>query len=208
MKISKSFIKKNKEYYKYIEEYDWVYVADNIKGLEAFFHRLRAFTIKRLIKKYGKGHAYLDAGCGTGLMLRFLPKGTVGLDINPRNIKRAKEHAPHAKLVLADIEKIPFKSQTFSTIICTEVLEHQPDPNPAIKEIFRVLKNHGVLIGSVPSQSPLWHMRFLSSTCPREEPFHKNFQKKELEKLFGKHRISLLKKSVFNMSYIFVVEKK
>lgn len=207
MKPTKEFIQFNKNYYKDIEEYDWVEVTDNFKGLESIFHKLRQFLILRLISKYKKGDKILDAGCGTGLILRKLPKGTIGIDINPRNIKKAKKHAPFAKIIQGDIEKLPFRKETFTTIISTEVMEHQPDPKPTVAELRRVLKTGGVLIGSVPAISPIWFLRFLSSTCPRGEPFHKNFKKEELKKLFREFNIIRLRKSVLGMSYFFVLKK-
>lgn len=182
MKATKEFIQFNKNYYKYIEDYDWVEVTDNLKGLESIFHRLRQFLILRLINRYKKGNKILDAGCGTGLILRKLPKGTIGIDINPRNIKKAKKYAPKAKVIMADIEKLPFKKDTFSTIISTEVIEHQPNPVPTINELRRVLKKGGILMGSVPATSPIWFLRFLPSTCPRGKPFHKNFKKTRAKK--------------------------
>lgn len=208
MKITKEFIQFNKNYYKHIEEYDWVETTDNFKGLESIFHKLRQFLILRLIKQYKKGNRVLDAGCGTGLILRKLPKGTIGIDINPRNIKKAKKHAHSAKVVLADIEKLPFKKETFTTIVSTEVIEHQPDPKPTVTELKRVLKKDGVLIGSVPAISPIWFLRFLSSSCPRGEPYHKNFKKEELIKLFKDFTIVKLSRSVLGMSYFFVLKKR
>lgn len=207
MKISKKFKELNKDYYRYIEEYDWVQVTDHYHGFESVFHRLREWQIVRTIKKFAKKGLYLDAGCGTGLILRHLPKGSIGLDINPRNIKKAKKHATLAKFVESDIEKIPFKNNYFSTIVCTEVIEHQPDPKPTIHELYRVLQPGGRVIGSVPSASPIWFFRFLSSTCPRGEPFHKNFTKSELLPLFKQFKIIKFYRSVIGMSYFFVLEK-
>lgn len=207
MKTTKEFIEFNKNYYKHIEDYDWVDVTDNFKGLESIFHKLRQFLILRLINKYRAKGKILDAGCGTGLILRKLPKGTIGVDINPRNIKRAKKHAPSAQVILADIEKLPFKDNTFSTIVSTEVIEHQPNPMPTVNELRRVLRKDGYLIGSVPAISPIWFLRFLSSTCPRGEPFHKNFKKEELKKLFKQFTIIKISRSVFGMSYFFVLKK-
>lgn len=207
MKIDQKFLKKNKDYYRFIEKYDWVEVTDHMKGLEAIFHKIRSRIIKNLIRRYSIKGKFLDAGCGTGLLLRYLPKDSIGLDINPRNIEKAKIHAPNAKFIIGDIEKIPFGQNTFSTIICTEVIEHQPNPIPAIKELNRVLKKGGVLIGSTPAISFIWKFRFLSSTCPREEPFHKNFYEYELRELFKDFKVMLIKKSVLGMSFIFVLEK-
>ena len=206
-KIDRHFIQFNKNYYKYIEDYDWVEATDKFKGLESIFHKFREYLIVKLIGRYKKSGKILDAGCGTGLILRHLPKGSIGVDINPRNIKKAKEHAPGAKVIKADIEKLPFRDNTYSTIVCTEVIEHQPNPLPAIKELKRVLAPGGVLIGSTPSKSLVWILRFLSSTCPRGEPFHKNFTKKELERLFNDFKILKLYPAVFRMSYFFVLEK-
>lgn len=208
MKLSKKFIELNKDYYKFIEEYDWVEITDHYHGLESFFHKLREYLVRRNIEKYGVGDKYLDAGCGTGLILRHLPKGAVGLDINPRNIAKAKKHAPKAKVVEADIEKMPFRDGSFTTIVCTEVIEHQPDPKPTIRELGRVLKKGGIVVGSVPSASPIWFLRFLSSTCPRGEPFHKNFKREELLEVFKDFEIVSLRLSVMGMSHFFVIRKK
>lgn len=180
------FNKANKRYYQEVEDYDWVEVTDNLKGLEAFFHRLRERHIINLYKKFAKKGKVVDVGCGTGLILRHLPKGSIGLDINPRNIPRAKKHAPHAEVILGDVEKLPFKKDSIPMVICTDVLEHFPDPHKPLKEIFRVLSPGGLLIGSVPVKSPIWSLRFLSSTHPGE-PFHYLFRQGELVKLLSSY---------------------
>lgn len=201
------FTQVNKRYYQDVEDYDWVEVADHFRGLEAILHRLRGKETLKLIKKFGEGGNFLDAGCGAGLVLRHLPPGSVGLDVNSRNIHRAKIHAPEAKLILGDIEKMPFASQSFTTIICTDVLEHLPLPQKALEEIFRVLAPGGILIGSVPAQNPIWRLRFLSSTHPGE-PYHRLYKKEEVQALFSsKGKILKLKRGCFFMNFFFVVKK-
>lgn len=51
--------------------------------------------------------------------------------------------------------KIPMKDNSFDSAICTAVLEHLEEPEQAIKECFRVLKNDGFAIYSVPF---IWHL--------------------------------------------------
>jgi ubiquinone/menaquinone biosynthesis C-methylase UbiE len=205
---SEEFIVENKKYYQDIENYDWVKVADDFRGLEAILHRWREKSLLKLWQKYHRGEKLLDAGCGTGLMLRHFPKASIGLDINPRNLKKAKIHAPQAKLVLGDIEKIPFKNNSFSTIVCTEVLEHLPKPEVAIKEIFRVLEKGGLLIGSVPAKNLIWNLRFLSSTHPGE-PYHRLYEEKEIKNLISSlGQIIFLEHGDMGMNFFFVVEKK
>lgn len=203
---SKDFIQKNKKYYQEIEDYDWIQAADQFSGLEAILHRLRERQTLRLIKSLKAKKTFIDVGCGAGLILRHLPPYSVGLDINPRNISRAKKYAPRAKLVCGDIEKIPFPKQSFKTVICTDVLEHLPKTDEALREIFRVLEKGGILIGSVPAQNPVWKLRFLSSTHPGE-PYHRLYEEKEVKKLFGgRGKILKIQKKCLGMNFFFIVK--
>ncbi|MGH8546531.1 MAG: hypothetical protein ACREX3_23530, partial [Gammaproteobacteria bacterium] len=54
-----------KSYYQEIETYDWVDVADHLRGPEALFHRYRARLVRRLVSEYMPAGTILDAGCGT-----------------------------------------------------------------------------------------------------------------------------------------------
>lgn len=172
-----------KDYYRDIETYDWVDVADNLRGLESFFHRNRRRVVKSLLSRYGAREPMLDAGCGTGLNLANLPAGSVGLDINPRNLALIRARLPEHIAAEGDIESMPFADATFETVVCTEVLEHLPDPECAVTEIRRVLRPGGLLLGSVPARSAIWRLRFLSSTCPRDEPFHNEYNPREVRGL-------------------------
>lgn len=204
--LSEQFLEKNKRFYREEEDYDWVEAADHLVGLESIFHKLRERTIVKLIQKQGKPGSYLDAGCGTGLLLRHLPPGSIGLDINPRNVARARVHAPHARVVEGDVEALPFGDQSFSTIILTEILEHLPDPTKMLEEVWRVLTPGGVVIGSTPRRSILWKLRMLSSTCPGE-PFHREFNGQELKELLGQYGQCTMRLKHLGMSWVFTLEK-
>lgn len=47
---------------------------------------------------------------------------------------------------IVDAHKLPFKNNSFSVILCTEVLEHCYDPDRVLSEFYRVLKPKGKLI--------------------------------------------------------------
>ncbi|OGY32315.1 MAG: hypothetical protein A3C02_04205 [Candidatus Andersenbacteria bacterium RIFCSPHIGHO2_02_FULL_45_11] len=196
-----------KDFYKKIEDYDWNKITDTKTGLESILHRAREKKMIKLITQWGTGDAYLDVGCGTGLILRHLPKGSVGIDLNPRHLERAKKYVPDATLVLGDAEKLEFPDSSFSTVICTEVLEHLVHPQKALAEIRRVLKPGGRLIGSTPHHALIWKLRWLSSTHYHNEPFHNEFEEDELRALFAGWDIKLLKLGVFRGIFFFVVEK-
>lgn len=52
--------------------------------------------------------------------------------------------------VKADICDLPFADNTFDVILCNHVLEHIPDDNRAMKELYRVLKHGGMAILQIP----------------------------------------------------------
>jgi ubiquinone/menaquinone biosynthesis C-methylase UbiE len=62
---------------------------------------------------------------------------------------------------ISDILNIPTPDRFFDAIICTEVLEHVPDPAGAVKEFFRILAPKGKLILTAPLGSGL-----------HQEPYH------------------------------------
>jgi SAM-dependent methyltransferase len=45
-----------------------------------------------------------------------------------------------------DMQKLPFQNETFDYVISDQVIEHLQNPQQAIKESYRVLKNGGVAI--------------------------------------------------------------
>lgn len=128
-----------RDYYRDIETYDWVDVAENWRGLESIFHRNRRRVIRRLLRQVKAEEPILDAGCGTGLNLASLPAGSVGIDINPRNVALIRELDPDHVVVEGEIEGLPFPDAAFGTVLCTEVLEHVPYPDQALAEFRRVL---------------------------------------------------------------------
>jgi len=195
-----------KDYYREVETYDWVDVADNLRGPEALFHRNRERKVRELVRRYGEA-PFLDAGCGTGLNLRHLPPGSTGFDINPRNVEVLRARLALNTIVEGDIEAMPFADGSFRTVVCTEVLEHLPSPEDALREIHRVLQPGGVLIGSVPSRSPIWRLRFLSSTCPHSEPFHHQYSTDQVRGMLASWTIEELRYSLLRFSVVFVARR-
>jgi ubiquinone/menaquinone biosynthesis C-methylase UbiE len=52
--------------------------------------------------------------------------------------------------IVSDILKIPVESESFDAVLCTEVLEHVPNPVAAIDEMARLLKKNGTIIITAP----------------------------------------------------------
>ena len=90
----------------------------------------------------------LEVGCGTGQMLPLYPESveTFGLDPNPDSLVRARHRAPHASLLQASAEYLPFPDQCFDTVVSGLVFCSVPDPARGLAEILRVLRPDGSLL--------------------------------------------------------------
>ncbi len=44
-----------KDYYRHVESYDWVAVADRLRGPDTLFHRNRARAVRGLLARYAEG---------------------------------------------------------------------------------------------------------------------------------------------------------
>ena len=51
---------------------------------------------------------------------------------------------------IADLGKLPFKSNLFDLVICTQVLEHINDPQHVLNELFRTTKTGGTICLTAP----------------------------------------------------------
>lgn len=79
--------------------------------------------------------------------------------------------------VKADICNLPFPDNTYDFILCNHVLEHIPDDEKAMQELYRILKPGGVGIFQIPQD------------LNREKTFEDNtiVDKAERAKIFGQY---------------------
>jgi glycosyltransferase involved in cell wall biosynthesis/predicted SAM-dependent methyltransferase len=61
---------------------------------------------------------------------------------------------------VSDITSIPVADASFDVVVCTEVLEHTPDPIKAIAEVARILRPGGELLLAAPLGSGLHQLPF------------------------------------------------
>jgi 2-polyprenyl-3-methyl-5-hydroxy-6-metoxy-1,4-benzoquinol methylase len=138
---------------------------------------LRAVTKGKLIAlslvpNATKGDTALDVGCGLGIQTGWLEaKGyeVTSIDIQPVY--------PRALVVDAN-RPLPFATESYSVVWCTEVIEHLRDPATSVGEMLRVLKPAGLLVLTTPN-SRCWIYRVMAWLgAPPEEtqnPAHTHF---------------------------------
>jgi ubiquinone/menaquinone biosynthesis C-methylase UbiE len=90
----------------------------------------------------------LEIGAGTGLNLRHYDQGAsplIALDVDREGLLRARSRLPRAFLVQASVEALPFRGDTFDTVVSFLVFCCVPHPPAGLEEIRRVLKPDGEL---------------------------------------------------------------
>ena len=104
-----------------------------------------------------KDDSVLDLGCGEGYCLTLIPraKKILGVDISKVALERAKklvaERKINAALEFGDAQNLKIKGK-FDKILCSEVLEHVPNPEKVMENVYSVLNPNGLLIVSIPDE--------------------------------------------------------
>jgi len=119
---------------------------------------LQQYLIRRFHQRVGElvretgAIRILDAGCGEGFTIERLDSDfpIQGVDNDLSSLLEARERNSNSDFYLGDIRDLPLASQAFPLILCLEVLEHLPDPHPALEELRRVTSRHSLI--SVPHE--------------------------------------------------------
>lgn len=98
--------------------------------------------------------AVADIGCGEGVLSCLLAKqGLVvtGIDISEPNITKAKALAKElcvedrTTFIVGDAEHVPFPDESFDVVISCHVLEHLPDFDRGVRELYRLTRHIAIV---------------------------------------------------------------
>lgn len=97
--------------------------------------KLTRVTLDRFVQAHGSRGLTLDIGAQNGPYAGYFPN-RIALDVRPG----------HGVRILGDAQALGIAGAAFDVVLCTEVLEHLPEPQRAIDEMHRVLKPGGTLL--------------------------------------------------------------
>jgi SAM-dependent methyltransferase len=148
------------------------------------------------IKDLVKGRKVLDAGCGFGYGADYLSgwaKEVVGVDSNNEAIEWARSHyrRGNVSFVLSDLKELKIPAGYFDAVCLFEAIHQVKDHEILLKELWRVLKEGGLLIISTRRRRP-------ETVTPHPLHVHE-FKASELE--------ALLKKSGFSDVRLYGMER-
>lgn len=148
-----------------------------------FFSAVTALAIEPLLAAANvtAGCRILDVACGPGSVAsRAAHRGAVacGIDLSPRMIELANSLHVGIDFREADVEALPFQDDAFDAVVCGFGIGHFPNPERAMTECVRVLRQRGRLALSwwdLPSRARLQGMfvdalRELGVTPPPDIP--------------------------------------
>lgn len=136
------------------------FVIMNSQGGSHWWYRARMELLKLALKKIGpnpQGFKILDlaSACGDNFLLSSQYGKTFGIDISSQAIAYCRQRNI-ANMVQGDVQKLPFKSNSYDVVLALDVFEHLEDDLASLKEIRRVLKETGWLIFNAPAFMALY----------------------------------------------------
>jgi len=131
-------------------------------------HRLKMVSNLMVGESFDK---LLEIGTGSGILILELLKHAnlvVGMDIHSsyhgvrKMLEREGADISRVELRQGDIFDVPYPDHSFDAVVCVSVLEHFPDPRPALEEIRRVVRPQGPIIMGFPAETAMTKFIFAS----------------------------------------------
>jgi ubiquinone/menaquinone biosynthesis C-methylase UbiE len=149
---------------RYYDEFSTHYERERHDG----YHRLIDRLEVDLALRYARGRDVLEAGCGTGLILRALAaeaRRAVGLDLSAGMLRRAAGRG--LTVVQGSIVDLPFADASFDVVCSFKVLAHVEHIERAVAELARVTRPGGVMV--LEFYNP-YSLRYLVKRLKRPTP--------------------------------------
>ena len=142
---------------------------DYLHNRSSFRKKVRSFYLND-IKKYCIGKT-IDFGCGVGELLKILPDGSIGFEVNKVVVEFCKKDGLNVKLYIPEEDNYEFKaieSGKYETFTMNHVLEHLERSAEVISKIFESCHRLGIkrIVFTVPGhkgyKSDATHQTFIN----------------------------------------------
>jgi len=201
------------------------YYSEAIEGESSLLTRLdRFYGNKRIcdvVISARKGGRLLDVGCGTGIFLDMMRRRgeweVFGVEINEEAARYARGKL-QLDVFAGELGEASFPTAHFDVVTLWHVLEHLHEPRLVLQEIYRILRDDGWLLLSLPNAASYEAQAFGEFWAGLDVPRHLYFFTptaiRELLRQEGFETVKLRTKSIMGayrtltLSLGFVVDEK
>ncbi len=153
-----------------------------------------------------KGSKILDAGCGTGNLLKILENEDkilklYGIDISNKMLKIARKKLKNAKIKLESVEKLNFKKNYFDYVFSIDAFHHYYNQRLVMRNFYRILKKNGYII-VVDFNFGIFLNKIFSIIEPGNNEMHTALEFKEL---FKKYKFRDIRQKRFGIFSILTI---
>ena len=123
----------------------------------------------RFAEPWCRGRDVLDGACGVGYgsaELGRVARRVLGVDVDPEAVAYAASRyaAANVDFAVMDLTALALDGGSFDAVCAFEAIEHVVDPEAALAEVARVLRDDGTFLASTP--------RAERTTGRPDNPFH------------------------------------
>lgn len=189
-----------KEDLKFFKEYENVIDPDYLETEK--FRKLLSSNHLNIIEKFKKEGKILDVGCFAGFFLELAKEkkwDTFGIEPSKWAKKIAEKKG--VRIIGKTLENSKLPDGEFDVITLWDVIEHLPNPNQALKKIYSILKNNGIIAIGTPNIESVT-ARILRSRNHHLIRMHVVlYGKKSIKKLLKKNGFEIIRFASYGRTY-------
>ena len=161
-----------------------------------YYRALHRHVGRSLARHLPPGARVLDAGCGTGGLLRRLHAAQptwhlTGIDFSPLACELARARTG-AEVVQGSIAALPFPEAAFDAVVSCDVVCQVADPAQALREFNRCLRPGGVVVLTMPAY------QWMYSYHDREVGNLRRYTRSEVGALLGAAGFTVVRNTHWN----------
>lgn len=130
--------------------------------------------------RLGPADVYLDVGCGNGGYAMFAARHgceVIATDVLPEKVTAVERQltaagAKRFRCAVSDSDPLPVSDASVTRVMCSEVMEHVPDPDRFLAELVRVGARDALYLLTVPDPASEAVQRELAPDSYWREPNH------------------------------------
>jgi SAM-dependent methyltransferase len=200
----------------YYESDAYISHTDSAKGfVDRIYQAVKKYALvqkRKLVSTHIPDKSLLDIGCGTGdFLLELKRNGWKVSGMEPNSGARAKAEQKLSASLFSNPDLSEINDGSWEGLSMWHVLEHVPDPNETVSQLWRILKKGGIAIIAVPNFKSWDAKHYKKHWAAFDVPRHLfHFSQGGMKDLFLKNGFSHLetKPMIFDSFYVSLLSEK